>query len=592
MVHTTRPTAKIFSIFLLLFSFFVTIHPSRATAEDGQAKSVAVLPFEMHAPSSMAYMQDGLRDMLASRLAANGGAIIIEHGKVDSLLQEPGKPLRQQEAVALARQLGVDYIVTGSLTSLGGSMSLDAKVVSSDASFEPQSFYASAEQENEVIGAINKLSWVIAAGVLGATPPTAAAVPAHVTQPAPAAEDDAMAAFRTKHPEKIYKTRNGQITGMASPIITPQSVASMQGFTKTQNLDFLLTGMDVGDVDGDGQLDVVMADTRKVYAYHLINNRLSEFAVVELPASSKIHAVSLGDIDGNGRAEVYISAADDYKPYSWAYEWDSSRLGVVLENIPWYIRVLDIPGEGAVLAGQRGGQDSLLLAGIFRLMKSGTTVMPEARIAMPDYINLFDFALADVNGDGAHEIVAISKADRLYVVKPDGSVLWVSEEYYGGTSRYIGEDYDLVGRVGLDVDSTPTSEVIGREGSGKRMYISSRLIIMDVNGDGNDDVIVNKNLSVASRHIENYKRFKSSEIYALGWNGIALGEIWQTKKIDGYIPDFQFLPVPEQENRAKLFVGLVLSTGWSSSFMGGESTMLLYDVELAENKESGEQSKN
>jgi hypothetical protein len=305
-----------------------------------------------------------------------------------------------------------------------------------------------------------------------------------------------------------------------------------------------------------------------------------------------IHAVSLGDIDGNGRAEVYISAADDYKPYSWAYEWDSSRLGVVLENIPWYIRVLDIPGEGAVLAGQRGGQDSLLLAGIFRLMKSGTTVMPEARIAMPDYINLFDFALADVNGDGAHEIVAISKADRLYVVKPDGSVLWVSEEYYGGTSRYIGEDYDLVGRVGLDVDSTPTSEVIGREGSGKRMYISSRLIIMDVNGDGNDDVIVNKNLSVASRHIENYKRFKSSEIYALGWNGIALGEIWQTKKIDGYIPDFQFLPVPEQENKAKLFVGLVLSTGWSSSFMGGESTMLLYDVELAENKESGEQSKN
>jgi TolB-like protein len=261
MVHTIRSSTKIFSIFLLFFSFFVTIHPSRAIAEDGQAKSVAVLPFEMHAPSSMAYMQDGLRDMLASRLAANGGAIIVEHAKVDSLLQEPGKPLRQQEAVALARQLGVDYIVTGSLTSLGGSMSLDAKVVSSDASFEPQSFYASAAQENEVIGAINQLSWVIAAGVLGATPPTAAAVPAQVTQPAPAAEDDAMAAFRTEHPEKIYKARNGQITGMGSPIITPQSVASMQGFTKTQNLDFLLTGMDVGDVDGDGQLDVVMADT-------------------------------------------------------------------------------------------------------------------------------------------------------------------------------------------------------------------------------------------------------------------------------------------------------------------------------------------
>jgi hypothetical protein len=115
---------------------------------------------------------------------------------------------------------------------------------------------------------------------------------------------------------------------------------------------------------------------------------------------------------------------------------------------------------------------------------------------------------------------------------------------------------------------------------------------MDVNGDGRDDVIVNKNLSLASRHIQNYKRFSSSEIYALSWNGIGLGEIWQTKKIDGYIPDFQFLPLPDQENRAKLYVGLVLSTSWTSSFTGGESTMLMYDVELAAQKTDNEKTEN
>jgi hypothetical protein len=337
---------------------------------------------------------------------------------------------------------------------------------------------------------------------------------------------------------------------------------------------------------------VVMADLQNVYAYHLNNNRLTEFAVVEMPARSKIHAVSLGDTDGNGKAEVYISGADDHDPYSWGYEWNGSSLEIILDNIPWYIRILNIPTEGAVLVGQRGGQDSLLLAGIYRLMKNGAAVIPEQRIAMPDYVNLFEFALADVNGDRANEVVAINNADRLYVVRPDGSVLWVSDEYYGGTSRYIGEDYDLVGRKGLDIDSTPSYDVTGREGSGKRLYIPSRILIMDVNGDGNDDVIVNRNLSTASRHIENYKRFKSSEIYALGWNGIALGEIWRTKKIDGYIPDFQFLPVPGMENRASLFVGLVLSTGWTSSFTGGESTMLLYDIELAAQKGAEEDPKN
>lgn len=583
MQHKIKSIVKISVITLLFAVCFVTAKTNSAAAEESP-KSVAVLPFEMHTPESMAYMQEGLRDMLASRLAANGKAVIIEHSKVDPLLKDTGKNLQQQQAVDLARQLGADYIVSGSLTSLGGSMSLDAKVFAADDTVAPLNFYASAPEEKEVISAINELSWDISAKVLGATPP-AASKPAVTAQPAPSPEEDAMAAFKTEHPDKVYKRQvPGMTTTMGSPIIMSQSMETSQSFTKTQNFDFFLQGMDVGDVDGDGQIDVVLADTRNVHVYHLVNNRLAEFASVEMPARSKIHAVSVADLDTNGRAEIYVSAADDHKPYSWAYEWNSSSLDTILHDIPWYIKILDIPGEGPVLLGQRGGQSSLLLAGIFKLMRTGDTVQPEQRIIMPDYVNLFEFALADVNQDGTNEIVGISSADRLYVVRPDGTVLWVSDEFYSGTSRYIGEDYDLTGRQGVDINSTHTADVIGKEDAGTRLYLPSRIIVMDVNGDGRDDIIVNKNLSYASRHVKNYKRFTSSEIDALSWNGIALGEIWKTQKIDGYIPDFQFLPLKDQENRAKLYVGLVLSTDWTSYFTSGESTMLMYDVELAAKK--------
>jgi TolB-like protein len=585
MALSKKHIKNISSIFAILTALLILLSGANATAEEKTAKTVAVLPFAMHAPESMAYMQNGLRDMLASRLAANAGVTITENAKIDGLLKEPGRVLQQQEAEELALKLAVDYVVSGSLTSLGGSMSIDAKVFPADRASEPQSFYASAPKENAVIAAITMLAWDIAEKVFSAERP-AHTMPARIAQPTPATPaDDPMIAFRTEHPDKAYKT-HGSVYGTGSPIMMTRS--QVGGFTKTQNLDYHLRSMDVGDVDGDGQLDVVMGDTQNVYVYRMINNRLVELGSAEMPARSKIHAISLGDINENGRAEIYVSAADDFLPHSWAYEWDGSSLTIMLEDVPWYIKILRVPDEAPVLVGQRGGQSTLLRAGIFRLMKSGTKVMPEQRIVMPDYVNLFDFAMADVTGDGAREIIGINKANRMYVVRPHGSVLWVSDEYYSGTSRYIGEDYDLVGRTGTDQDSTHTSNVDTSEpGSGKRTYIPSRIIVMDVTNDGIADVILNKNPSTSIKYFENYKVYKTGEIHAMTWNGIGLTGVWQTKKIDGYIPDFQLLSLPDEKNKAKLFVGLVLSRGWSSSFSNtGESTILSYPIEFSEETEN------
>jgi hypothetical protein len=253
---------------------------------------------------------------------------------------------------------------------------------------------------------------------------------------------------------------------------------------------------------------------------------------------------------------------------------------------------MQIPGEGIALVGQRGGNDSVLVAGIFRLMRNGKKLQPQERLVMPNYVNLFDFAMADVTGDGNIEIVGISRADRLYVVRRDGSVLWVSDNYYSGTRRYIGEAYEQFKMIGLDVNSTPDRDTIGKEGGAQRIYIPSRMIVMDINNDGKDDIIVNRNVSTASRVMENFKRYKTGEIRGLTWNGIGMTDIWQTKKIDGYIPDFQFLSMPDNDNTARLFVGLVLrSSGWSSAFIDGDSTILMYDVELAGEKDRDEATK-
>ena len=66
MLNIIEHRLKIFKVLLLALFLLAVVDQTRAMADNGPAKTVAVLPFAMHAPSSMAYMQDGLRDMLAS----------------------------------------------------------------------------------------------------------------------------------------------------------------------------------------------------------------------------------------------------------------------------------------------------------------------------------------------------------------------------------------------------------------------------------------------------------------------------------------------------------------------------------------------
>jgi hypothetical protein len=105
-----------------------------------------------------------------------------------------------------------------------------------------------------------------------------------------------------------------------------------------------------------------------------------------------------------------------------------------------------------------------------------------------------------------------------------------------------------------------------------------------VNGDGLQDIIINKNLSSASRVLKNLKSYPSGEIHALSWNGLALTELWRTKKIDGYIVDYLLRPNPDQKG-AELLVGIRLNTGALGMFSEQTSTMLIYQLDFSKKQE-------
>lgn len=92
-------------------------------------KTVAVLPFTMNSPQDLTFLRNGLFSMLSSRLSDPGKVDVLDRATVDDALTGRPGDLTQDSARNIGEQLGADYVLFGSLTHFGESVSLDAAMV-------------------------------------------------------------------------------------------------------------------------------------------------------------------------------------------------------------------------------------------------------------------------------------------------------------------------------------------------------------------------------------------------------------------------------------------------------------------------------
>jgi TolB-like protein len=129
-VKATTRCHHFFWIFLVLF---VSLTAYLETARSEEAKTIAVLPFTMNSAQDLAHVQNGIFYMLYSRLSWQNHVYVIPKTQIQTDLTEvktsstttaSGNQLVGQ----IAAKTRSDYVLTGSVTELAGSFSIDAKV--------------------------------------------------------------------------------------------------------------------------------------------------------------------------------------------------------------------------------------------------------------------------------------------------------------------------------------------------------------------------------------------------------------------------------------------------------------------------------
>lgn len=514
-----------------LFLLLSIISPSPAAAQTEAPVKVAVLPFAMHTPGELHYLQSGVRDMLTSRLAWQGKVQVMDRSTVEQAAKGI-KDITINDALRIGNNLRADYVLFGSITGMGQSVSIDAKMAPVSGKGEPVSFYAQTKNLDEVVPQINQFAQQINQKVFSK--------PGENTQTS-AADAEALA---TRNPEMLLPGAlvSGDKISYINPNfveVTPDGALRQPGLWRSQTFSGGIIGMDVGDLDGDGHAEIAAITSGMLTVYRKEAQGLRILATFKAGGANRFVWVSVADIYKDGKSYIYLTSlkrkntstrsGDVARVDPNSGEDVSSRvlalsggkLQVIAENIPYFLNTVYLGNRGKVLVGQQKGSidDVGFKGAIMEMQLRGNSLTPFTPVQVPDRCTVFNFAKADINGDKMDEIIAVDDSHRLVVLNAAGEQIWRAAGLFCATTNTFEAKVDDRRYNLVDLYAIP-----------------SPIIVTDLNKDGIPEIVLNRTTTPLDKFLpDSMKSWDKGEIVSLSWDQLGMVENWKTRDLSGMV---------------------------------------------------------
>ncbi len=335
---------------------------------------------------------------------------------------------------------------------------------------------------------------------------------------------------------------------------------SESGFWRSTYIQESLVGLATADIDGDGQNEVVYASTRNVYVTRFAGNTLQQLAKYSVAPTDTIISLDAMDLTGNGRMEIIISVQNELKTAaSQVLSFSGSDLTPLAKNIPWYLRVVGAP-DGRFLAGQKpgvGGGNEYYSGNVMRLRFTGSGVSSQGQVGLPSFVNLYNFTLGRLGSGGTQMTVAIKfPSEHIFMFEgPNRS--WESKEEYGGTMNY------------LDLPNASADH-------SRREYLPARILIADIDRDGQNELIVAKNDRGGVPFMSKQRGFSSGTIQAFRYANMSLTPFFRTRTLPG--PGVDYALAVFNNNGTLDLVVAVVTEQKSGLLKEGRSVIVAYEI--------------
>ncbi|MGD9188080.1 MAG: FG-GAP-like repeat-containing protein [Desulfobacteraceae bacterium] len=506
---------------------------------------ILVVPFKVHAGQDLAFLQRGITEMLVSRLGQNDEVVVVAAGR-------PG-----DDVAALADKNQADYVVLGSLTVLGDRVSTDSRVFKGTQLDNPVlSFGRTGRRQDDIIDHIDALANQINTRILGrkTDPPSQVGVP-----PAPVTPPSAVAAPKAEPPAA---PSTQAATGTGSPLLSRQRDAEALAPIKLQGMSNFreqLSGLAVGDADGNGAMEIVTVSNGRLTLFRLTRGRWIKMA--QYDGSGKFIGVDMADVNHNGRNEIFVTNFDntEARVISFVMEWDGQSLKRIAGNLPWYFRTVDVARRGKILVGQKQGIGDRFSPGIYEMKWQAGTYGPGDRLPLPRKLNVFGFAYGAVRSADKLEVVTYNSSGYVQLLDRKGSEAFVSTETYGGGANAI---------VFTNEEQWDEQDHI---------FLQPRIQLHDLNGDGLQEILVVNNQSglPGAGALVRHRYYKKGRIEWLGWHSQGIRSVLHGLDMARFIADCALVDL-DGDGDLEIVAAVVKDTAGALS--KGSSYLTVFDM--------------
>lgn len=306
------------------------------------------------------------------------------------------------------------------------------------------------------------------------------------------------------------------------------SLANLDPWASYEIADGLLLSM--GDVDKDGEKEIVISDGRNLRIYKL-RNEIQEVWMIEGKSDEQHLSVDIADVNKNGMAEIFVTALADggtsgkglsdaenplddksAKMRSYVIEYvPSEGYKKISGPVPYFFRVI-----GNTLLMQKFISGTVFGGEVHEAKWEDGRYRPADPVKLPKGANIYGFTFVDWRNSGETSLMTFDDDGYLILYDRTGHVLWKSDTSFGTFQLSFNEyTHSIVNPV-------------------KKWSVRGRLITIKT--ERGQEVLAVRRVPFAS--MVPGLGATGAEVYSLWWDGSVMDSRRILNDISGSITDY------------------------------------------------------